>query len=210
MAEPMSMNKIIHAAVRRDLARFGNALAAFPAGNKARAVRLATAWKFFYGEVDNHHRGEHEIAWPTLLSLGVRQATLDEMDAEHERLADALSQADFAFTALEKSPTDVAAKSAATAIADLDAVVAEHFKHEERELEPVFQAKRGTPELKAMGRKFARRNPVLAGDFFAWVLNGATDEQKVALRDEVPAPVVAIFGNVFGQRYRRIVAPVWR
>lgn len=204
------MNKIIHAAVRRDLARFKDALAAFPAGNKTRAVRLATAWNFFYGEVDNHHQGEHEIAWPALRSVGVSQATLEQMDAEHERLADALSQADFAFTALEKSPTDMAAKSAETAIADLDAVVAEHFAHEEQELEPVYAANRETPELKAMGRKFARRSPARSGDFFAWLLNGATEEQKAALRQQVPAPVVRIFSGVFGQRYRRIVAPIWR
>lgn len=210
MAEPMSMNRIIHAAVRRDLARFTDSLATFPVGSKARAVRLATAWKFFHGEVDNHHRGEHEIAWPALRSVGVSQATLDEMDAEHERLGDALAQADLAFTALEKSPTEVAAQSVSTALADLDAVVAEHFAHEEREIEPVYHAQRGSPEMKAMGRKFARRNPIQSGDFFAWLLNGATDEQRAALRDDVPAPVIAVFSRVLGQRYRRIVARVWR
>src|SRR3954447_24727404 len=66
MAEAMTMNKVIHGAVRRDLARFAAALDSFPEGSKDRAVRLSTAWKFFYGELDQHHHGEHEIAWPAL------------------------------------------------------------------------------------------------------------------------------------------------
>ena len=43
MAE-MSMNKAIHGAVRRDLRRFVDALAAFPPGDTGRAKQLHTAW----------------------------------------------------------------------------------------------------------------------------------------------------------------------
>ena len=42
MAE-MSMNKVIHAAVRRDLDRFIAALSAFPPGDTARAQQLSAA-----------------------------------------------------------------------------------------------------------------------------------------------------------------------
>jgi hypothetical protein len=210
MAEPMTMNRVVHGAVRRDLARFADALAAFPEGNRSRAIRLATAWTFFYGELDAHHRGEQEIAWPALRALGVPAATLAEMDAEHDRMADALEQADLAFTALEKSPSTTSAKSAAAAIADLRTAVTDHFAHEERELEPVYAAEKDAPEIKAMARRFAKRNPARAGDFFAWIVNGADPEETAALRDSVPPPVLAVFSRVFGQRYRRIVAPVWR
>lgn len=204
------MNKIIHAAVRRDLARFAGALASFPDGNSARAGQLRTAWKFFYGELDYHHRGEHEIAWPALESVGVPRTTLDQMDAEHERLAEALGTADTAFAALANSPTGASAKDAAAAIAILQAVADEHLAHEEAELEPVYQANRGGRAMKEMGRKFAKRNPRDAGNFFAWILTGATAEEKAALRVEVPPPVIAILPRLFGRRYRRTVAPVWR
>src|SRR4051794_11836705 len=100
MAEAMSMNKIIHAAVRRDIKRFAGALSSFPDGSAARAEQLQAAWKYFYGELDYHHHGEHEIAWPALESVGVPRATLDKMDAEHARMADALGAADTAFAAL--------------------------------------------------------------------------------------------------------------
>jgi hypothetical protein len=206
----MSMNKIIHAAVRRDLARFDAALADFPAGSKTRAVKLGTAWRYFFQELDYHHHGEHDIAWPALLSVGVAQATLDEMDAEHERLAEALAAADTTFATLEREPSAANAQAAREAIVNLTQVAEEHLQHEEREIEPVYHANEGTAEIKAMGRKFAKRNVFRAGDFFNWVSNGATPEQLSAMRRNVPAPVLAIFGTVFGQRYRRIVAPVWR
>src|SRR3954447_1074740 len=209
MAEAMTMNKVIHGAVRRDLARFAAALDSFPEGSKDRAVRLSTAWKFFYGELDQHHHGEHEIAWPALTAVGVQTSVLDEMDAEHERMAGALAQADLAFTALEQEPTETNAKSARAVVADLEQVVAEHFAHEERELEPVYHDKRNTPEIKAMGRAFAKRNPLRSGDFVAWVQNGATPQERAALRESMPPPVVAVLG-LLGQRYRRTVAPVWR
>ena len=43
----MSMNKVIHAAVRRDLDRFVAALAAFPDGDAERAAGLGRAWANF-------------------------------------------------------------------------------------------------------------------------------------------------------------------
>jgi hypothetical protein len=49
----------------------------------------------------------------------------------------------------------------------------------------------------------------MAGDFFAWVQNGATPEERASLRATVPAPVIAIFSRIVGRRYRRTVAPAW-
>jgi hypothetical protein len=210
MAEAISMNRLIHAAVRRDLARFEGALSGFPDGSLPRANQLRTAWKFFYGELDYHHHGEHDIAWPALESVGVPKATLDQMDAEHDRLAEALGTADTAFATLARTPTAASAKDAAAAVENLQAVVDEHLAHEEAEIEPVYQAKKGTPELKAMGRKFAKRNPKDAGNFFAWLQNGATANEQAALRAEVPPPVIAIFTRLLGRQYRRTVAPVWK
>lgn len=210
MAEAISMNRLIHAAVRRDLARFAGALASFPDGSAARAAQLHTAWKYFYGELDYHHHGEHDIAWPALESVGVPKATLDQMDAEHDRLAEALGTADTAFAALARTPTEASAKDAGVAIGTLQTVVDEHLAHEEAELEPVYQAKKDTPEMKAMGRKFSKRNAKEAGDFFAWLQNGATANEQAALRANVPAPVVAIFTRLLGRNYRRNVAPAWQ
>jgi hypothetical protein len=61
-----------------------------------------------------------------------------------------------------------------------------------------------------MGKKFSRSQPIgKAGWFMAWLDDGATPEERAALRANVPGPVVAIIGGVFGRRYRKEIAPVW-
>jgi hemerythrin-like domain-containing protein len=209
MSTPLSMNKIIHGAVRRDLDRFLDALAAFPDGNQQRATQLGVAWDYFFSELDYHHHGEHEIAWPALASVGVSEQLLAEMDAEHERMAEVLHAAGAAMARLRSAPTAANAQAAHQAVVALRDVTEDHLRHEESELEPVYWDKHDTAEIKAMGRKFSRRNPKAAGDFFAWIENGASAEEHASLRQSVPAPVIAIFGKVLGRNYRRTVAPVW-
>ena len=206
----MSMNLVIHAAVRRDLARFASALRDFPAGDGDRARQLGVAWANLDLQLTHHHEGEHAIAWPALRSVGVPQETLDEMDAEHDTMAGALERAREQMTALgrDQGPEQVA--STLAAIEELESVTAAHLEHEEREIEPVVQAKADTPEIKAMGRAFGKVSPAQGGQFFAWVTDGASPDELAAFRASVPAPVAAIMGGLFGRRYRREVAPVWR
>jgi hemerythrin-like domain-containing protein len=211
MAEPMSMNRLIHGAVRRDLARFLDALAAFPDGDKRRAAQLGRAWDFFRGELDYHHRGEHAIAWPALKSVGVDDAVIAQMDAEHDKLADALAAAGDKMHALVQTPGKAVAGDAHAAMATLTDVAEEHLTHEERDVDPVYVANRNSPEMKAMGKKFSRdRKPGEAGNFFAWLQNGAGPEEQASLGAEVPKPVVFILGRLLGRRYRTQIAPVWR
>ena len=211
MAEPMSMNRIIHAAVRRDLARFLDAFASFRDGDQTRATQLRTAWDFFRGELDYHHRGEHAIAWPALRSVGVDDALLAQMDAEHDKLAAALAAAGDKMHALAQSPTKAAADDARAAMTELKSVAEEHLAHEERDIDSVYVANRHGPEMKEMGRKFSKdRKPKEAGSFFAWIQNGASDEERASIKAEVPAPVVAILSKLLGRRYWRTVAPVWK
>ena len=49
-----------------------------------------------------------------------------------------------------------------------------HLDHEEAEIEPVYLAHQGGPEMKAMGKAFAKVSPARGGRFFAWVSDGAT------------------------------------
>jgi hypothetical protein len=209
MTGPMSMNRAIHGAFRRDLSRFATALAGFSAGDAKRAEQLKTAWDYFNFELTRHHHGEHDIAWPALRSVGVSDDLLTQLDAEHDRLAEALAAAGSAFEQLVTMPSAEVASAAGAAITRLQAVADEHMSHEEAELEPVYRDKKDTPELKEMGKKFGRGNPLVAANFLAWVQNGASDEELAGLRDNVPGPVLTIFGKL-GQQYHRRVATVWK
>jgi hypothetical protein len=64
--------------------------------------------------------------------------------------------------------------------------------------------------MKAMGKQFAKVSPAKGGRFFAWVLDGASPDERAAITDSVPKPVLTIIGGIFGRGYRRDVASVWR
>lgn len=206
----MSMNKVIHAAFRRDLDRFEGALTTFPPGSQQRADQLGIAWDNFDFQLIHHHEGEHETAWPALEQVGATPEMLAQMDAEHEVMADALARTRTAMLALRSDPGAGEAESALVAVRELKEVTIEHLDHEERELEPIYQAKSEDPAIKEMGKKFAKVSPATGGQFFAWLTDGASAEEKAAMKATVPGPVLAVIVALFGRGYRRRVAPVWR
>ena len=205
----MSMNKVIHAAFRRDLDRFVGALTTFTAGDTARAQQLGRAWANFDLQLTDHHEGEHEIAWPALESVGVTQETIAQMDAEHEAMAAALAQARTAMGALSSTAGQGEAEKALSALMHLRDVTVEHLDHEEQELEPVYLRNAEGPEMKAMGKQFAKVGPAKGGVFFAWLLDGAGPAERSAIGENIPAPVLKIITALFGRSYRKDVAPVW-
>lgn len=206
----MSMNKAIHAAFRRDLNRFVSALSSFPPGDLARAEQLGAAWENFDDQLTHHHEGEHDIAWPALKSIGVSQDLLDGMDAEHDTMAAALTDARTAMQALTRTAGHEESRAALAAVQTLQLATTTHLDHEEQEIEQIYLDKKDTPEIKAMGRAFGKVSPARGGRFFEWVLDGATPEEQSAIKGTVPGPVLAIIGGVFGRRYRKEIAPVWR
>jgi len=153
------MNKVIHGAIRRDLVRFVGALTTFTAGDTARAHQLGVAWANFDLQLTDHHEGEHEIAWPALESVGVSHETTVQMDSEHELMAAALAETRAAMAALTSSPGQGEAEKASNAMQNLRDVTLTHLDHEEQILEPVYLEKVDTPEVKEMGRKFAKVGP---------------------------------------------------
>ena len=204
----MSMNRVIHSALRRDLGRFEVALGAFVEGDSRRAEQLWTAWANFDEQLTTHHVGEHNIVWPTLRQLGMKEDLITQWDHEHDQLAEALRSTSEAMRELRRSPSAMNAKSASDAMAKLSEVANTHLDHEEADLEPFYLARKDTPEIKAMNRKF-RMKPPAAGTFFAWLQDGASAEDVTGLKQNIPPPVVAALTGLFGRSYRRTIAPVW-
>ena len=206
----MSMNKVIHGAFRRDLDRFVRALRGFTPGDRVRARQLAAAWANFDLQLTRHHEGEHAIAWPALRSVGVSDDLLMTMDAEHDVMAEALAGARTAIGALARDPGVDQSRTALAALERLQTVTVEHLDHEEAELEGIYQKNRDTPEMKAMGKAFGKVGPREGGQFFAWLEDGASPDERAAMRNDIPGPVLTIIGGVFGRSYRKNVASVWR
>src|SRR4051794_7517615 len=104
-APSMSMNKVIHCAVRRDLRRFRVALERFPDGDRSRASALHRAWENFDAQLTDHHEGEHEVAWPALKAMGVADGSISTFDEEHHAMAADLATTRTAMGQLARTAT---------------------------------------------------------------------------------------------------------
>ena len=86
------MNTVIHAAVRRDIGRFQEALRYFPVGSQARAEQLAAAWRLPGRDAVSASPQRGKIFWPALRELGVDEALVGDLGGEHDRMADAMTR----------------------------------------------------------------------------------------------------------------------
>jgi hypothetical protein len=164
----------------------------------------------FDTQLTEHHEGEHEVVWPALDAIGIARPTIASFDAEHEAMAADLAIARDAMRSLEGAASRSDADAASAVMKRLELTTVTHLDHEEQVTEGALAHHKDHPAIKEMGRKFSRRSgPAKAGTFFAWIQDGATQEEMSALRAHVPGPVMIVLGGLFGRRYRHEVATVW-
>ena len=210
MTAPVTMNQVIHGAVRRDLDRLASALDRLEDGDTARAAALARAFGSLRAHLTHHHEDEDTHIWPVLERLGADHDLMLAMESEHEAMARALADTDAAMTALARTGSAADAAAARASVARTREVVDRHLTHEETEVEPVIHGYEESPEWKAVEKKLRSQPPAVLGSFFAWVTDGMTDDHRAYFRKTVPPPVVYVFSRTFGRRYRREIAPTWR
>jgi hemerythrin-like domain-containing protein len=206
----MTMNRVIHAAVRRDLDRLEAALRVLDDGDRGRVAELSRAWQHLHDQLVHHHEQEDELIWPALLGLGVDPVLLEEMESEHGAMRDALEETGGQMTALASSASSEQALLAADSIVATRQVVERHLTHEEQELEPEVLARQESEEWKAVEKQLRAGSPVRAGRMFAWLLDGASPDVSGYVRSVIPGPVLLLLSRVFGIGYQRSIAPVWR
>jgi hypothetical protein len=44
----------------------------------------------------------------------------------------------------------------------------------------------------------------------AWLQDGGSPDAQAALRATIPPPLLFVLGRVFGRRYHKEIAPIWR
>jgi hemerythrin-like domain-containing protein len=206
----MTMNRVIHGAVRRDLARLTAALDQVADGDRARAQELERAFTNLHEQLTTHHVGEDTHVWPMLAGAGVDAQLLHEMETEHGQMSAALADSSTAMSAFAKTGSATDAAAARASVVRTTEVVEWHLRHEEVELEPALVPHLESAEWKAVEKKLSRQPPGVAGRFFAWVTDGMGDAERAYFRSTVPPPVVTVLARVFGRRYYREIAPVWR
>jgi hemerythrin-like domain-containing protein len=210
MTEPMTMNRLIHGAVRRDLGRLSTGLSQLADGDRARAQELERAYANLRRELTHHHEGEDAYVWPMLAKVGVDAELLATMESEHAAMAQALAETGAAMVSVAARGSAADAATARASLIDTQDVVERHLDHEEHEVEPLLAPYADSPEWKAVEKKLSRQPPGVAGPFFAWLTDGMSAQDRAFLKTTVPMPVVTVFGKVFGRQYNKQIRPVWR
>lgn len=209
MTGTLSINQVIHAAVRRDVGRTEQALRTMPDGDTARARQIRTAWRNLVRELTHHHEAEDEHVWPFLQSRGVDLTLLEEMEAEHVAMKKALASVSTSLDSVVAAPSALNAAAAADEVARAREVINGHLDHEERDVEGPMGDLADDEEFKAMTKKLRPASPVDAANSLAWMQDGAGERERSSLRAAIPGPVITVLTLLLARRYRREVAPVW-
>src|SRR3954470_20531161 len=127
MTEPMTMNRLIHAAVRRDLDRLSTGLSQMTDGDRTRGQELERAYANLRRELTHHHEGEDAYVWPMLAKLGADADLLATMESEHAAMAQALAETGAAMTAVAASGSAADAATARASLIHTQDVVERHL-----------------------------------------------------------------------------------
>jgi hemerythrin-like domain-containing protein len=206
----MTMNRLIHGAVRRDLDRLHDALGEVRDGDRGRAVDLERAYGFLRDELTRHHEGEDQHLWPWLASVGVDPDLLTTLEAEHATMSQALAETGASMRTYAAGGSAADAAAAQASVVRTREIVEQHLTHEENELEPQMQPHLESPGWKTVEKKLRAVSPGVAGCFFAWLTDGMSEPGRAYLRSTVPTPVVVGLSRLLGRRYNKEIAPVWR
>jgi hemerythrin-like domain-containing protein len=206
----MTMNRVIHGAVRRDLTRLTEALDGAADGDRERAQALEKAFGNLHQQLTVHHEGEDEHVFPWLAAEGIDAELLAAMESEHEAMATGLTESSEAMTTYGRTGSAADAAAARASLVRTTEVVERHLTHEENELEPMITSRLESAGWKAVEKKLRRQPPRVAGRFFAWVTDGMGNAERAYFRATVPPPVTYVLSHTFGRRYYREVAPVWQ
>ena len=210
MAKHLTMNTVIHAAVRRDLRRFTAALDTFPVGSKERADQLSRAWQHLDGQLYHHHHSEETIFWPALREAGADESLVSDLGGEHDRMAEAMKNTSAAVAELVADPGMSQVEQTRQAFVELGQAVETHFAHEEADLEVFSASVSNTAPLKRAQEQVRKtQSPTQLGGYLAWLQDDPDPDALAYLTSAIPRPVLGMATRVLGRRYRREIVPIW-
>jgi iron-sulfur cluster repair protein YtfE (RIC family) len=200
----MSIMLVTHHALRRDLERL-TAAAGKLSKDPGRAQGVLLGWRTLRGMLHEHHQGEDKSLWPRMRTgLAGRDddlAVLDAMESEHARVDPLLFAVDQALEQRHSHPEQLE-----SAIGAFTTEVSHHLTHEEKDALPLIPAAMSPAEWsKALAEMRGSIADALraAPEFFPWLLDDATPEDRTAILGLVPPPVRVLYQRVWQPRYAK-------
>ena len=201
---------IVHSALRRDLERTRMVLGTepYPDARRRRAIAAHVEWMMHFLHV--HHNGEDVGLWPLVRAKNPGAGPLlDQMDADHRRIAPAITALEDAARAYRDAPE--ARARLLVAIGELGDVLLPHLRREEREMMPVVAATITDAEYRAVEQEhFVKPKSFLElGAEGHWIIDGLGPEEREVILHVVPAVPRFILLHGFARSYRRQARRRW-
>ncbi|AKE89590.1 cation-binding protein [Rhodococcus sp. WB1] len=208
-ADTRSMG-IVHSALRRDLERTRIVLTTEPYPDPRRRRGLAEHVLWMMRFLHIHHTGEDVGLWPLIrVKNPDAGALLDQMDADHQRIAPAITALEDAALAYRDDAN--ARQPLLEALAGLTDVLLPHLRREELEMMPVVAATLTTAEYHDVEQEyFVRPKSFLElGAEAHWVIDGLGEDDRELIMHVVPAVPRFILLHGFARTYRRKSSLRW-
>ena len=203
------MNRLFHAAVRRDLERATNSLTAARHPTPAQRAALAEHVDLVLDLLHHHHTGEDTGLWPLVRrrapDLG---SQLDMMEAEHASVAGAIVSTRAAGRQYAATSDPPAAQRLRDSLVELSGVLLPHLDHEEIEVMPRVMRALTDRDWSALSRKELRNwnSFALAGTGFVWMADGMAQKDREVYNKQVSAVFRWLVDKRYGAIYRRRTA----
>jgi uncharacterized protein YndB with AHSA1/START domain len=205
------MMRIVHTALRRDLARTQVALtelAMEPDDDRREAVAAHLLWMMAW--LHHHHEGEDVGLYPLVRARNpAADALLDVMDADHQRIVPAMVEVERA-AAMWATATG-ARDEVARAVDVLLEGLLPHLQREEEEMMPVVSATITEREWRAWGDK-TNVDPLSKSELAAeglWIIDGLEGEDYDHVTHMVPLVPRLVISKVLVHGYRRKANRRW-
>ena len=210
-----TMMRIVHDALRRDLARASSTLARpeRTSGEQRRAIGAHLAWMMRF--LHAHHASEDDGLYPLVRERAGAAAemvdVLDRMARHHEAIAPAVAEVETAAMALAADGSDDATQQTRAALDALAAVLLPHLREEEDDAMPITARLITAAEWQAIEKQhnLDRKSMSELGFEGHWLIDSASDADRATVIGLVPPVQRFILLRGFARRYRRHAAACW-
>ena len=210
-----TMMRIVHDALRRDLARARATLV--EPGRAAlvqrRAIGAHLGWMMDF--LHAHHASEDDGLYPLVRRRARDEAdaleVLDRMASDHEAIAPAVAAVETAATALAADPSDDATEHTIDALDALAAVLLPHLRAEEDDAMPIASRLITAAEWQEIEKQHNLDPKSMAELGFEghWLIDSVSDADRATVIGLVPPIPRFILLRGFARRYRRHAAACW-
>lgn len=203
---------IVHSALRRDLSRTSEAASGNPApgDDQRRAIGEHLEWMMDF--LHRHHSGEDEGLWPLVRQQDpAAAALLDEMDADHVRIAPQLESVAAAGKRYGSDDSVQVRDELLAALVSLRVVLDPHLLREEEEAMPVVSS----ALTQAQWEKFNQEHYIKPkskkelGQEGHWLIDGIDPAGYITVVGSVPPIPRFVLLHVFAGPYQRACAARW-